>query len=110
MGSIGHRNPIPTVDAVIELPRGIVLIRRRNPPPGWALPGGFVDRGETVGEALLRETREETGLTVIASRLLGAYSDPTRDPRGPTVGLVFVVDAEGEPKADDDAAALKFFA
>lgn len=102
--------PAVTVDVVIELVdrpgRPIVLIERQHPPPGWALPGGFVDVGETVEAAAVREMREETGLDVELGPLLGVYSDPTRDPRGHTVGIVFVGTARGEPQAADDAKAV----
>ncbi|HXQ64692.1 MAG TPA: NUDIX hydrolase [Steroidobacteraceae bacterium] len=102
--------PKVTVDVVIELidrpERPIVLIERRNPPFGWALPGGFVDLGETVEAAAVREAREETGLAVELGALLGVYSDPARDPRGHTVGIVFVGRARGAPVAADDARAV----
>lgn len=100
------RTPALAVDVVIELDAGIVLIERRNPPYGWALPGGFVDRGETVERAALREAAEETGLAVRLTCLLGCYSDPARDPRGHTVSLVYVASASGEPQARDDARAV----
>ena len=103
------RTPAVTVDIVIELERPgtpIVLIERRDPPPGWALPGGFVDPGETVGQAARREAREETGLDIELVALLGVYSDPARDPRGQTVGVVFVARSGGEPVAGDDAATV----
>jgi 8-oxo-dGTP diphosphatase len=104
------RTPAVTVDVVIELHdrpgRPIVLIERRNPPPGWALPGGFVDLGETVECAAVREAREETGLAVELTGLLGVYSDPARDPRGPTVSIVFIGRAQGVPVAADDARAV----
>ena len=102
--------PLLTVDVVIELVdrpgRPIVLIERRSPPAGHALPGGFVDVGETVEAAALREAREETGLEVTLTRLLGVYSDPARDPRGHTVSVVYVGEARGEPRAGDDAAGV----
>lgn len=104
------RTPPVAVDLVIELAAGeyprIVLIRRRNPPHGWALPGGFVDVGETVGAAALREAREETCLEVTLKSLLGVYSDPGRDPRGQTVSIVFVATATGTPRPADDAAEV----
>ncbi len=105
--------PLLTTDVVIELvdrdARPVVLIERKNPPFGWALPGGFVDRGEGVESAAVREALEETGLTVRLTRLLGCYSDPARDPRGHTVSIVYVGEARGEPVAQDDAAAFGLF-
>jgi 8-oxo-dGTP diphosphatase len=102
--------PAVAVDVVIELldrpGRPIVLIERRGPPPGFALPGGFVDIGETVEDAARREMREETGLDVRLMRLLGVYSDPARDPRGHTVSIVFVGTATGVPRAGDDASSV----
>lgn len=100
------KTPLVAADAIIELSGhdgAVVLIERRNPPHGWALPGGFVDPGETVEQAAVREAREETGLEVRLEALLGCYSAPGRDPRGPTVSLVFVGQADGEPRARDDA-------
>ena len=99
-----HRNPIPTVDAIIEVSGGIVLIRRGNPPPGWALPGGFVEYGETVETAVVREAKEETGLDVTLTQLFGVYSDPRRDPRQHTIAVVFIGTATGTPVGGDDAA------
>lgn len=104
-----YRNPFPTVDVVIEVKGGIVLIRRRNPPPGWALPGGFVDYGETVEAAAIREAKEETGLEVRLTRLLGVYSDPNRDPRHHTISTIFVAEASGTPVGGDDAAEAAVF-
>jgi ADP-ribose pyrophosphatase YjhB (NUDIX family) len=104
-----QRKPAPTVDVVIELADGIVLIERKNPPHGWALPGGFVDYGERVEDAARREAQEETGLDVELTALLGVYSDPARDPRGQTISTVFVGRATGRPQAADDAAAAGVF-
>lgn len=110
-----YRNPAPTVDIIIEIARpgeraGIVLIRRRNPPPGWALPGGFVDYGESLEEAAVREAREETSLDVELVRQFHAYSDPHRDPRGHTISTVYIARASGEPKGADDASEARVFA
>ncbi|MBN1772214.1 MAG: NUDIX hydrolase [Deltaproteobacteria bacterium] len=105
-----YRNPAPTVDVVIEVGDGIVLIRRCNPPPGWALPGGFVDYGEPLWAAAVREAREETGLEVELTALLHVYSRPDRDPRKHTVSTVFVGRARGEPRGLDDAAEARVFA
>lgn len=105
--------PLIAVDLIIELSdrpgRPIVLIERRNPPHGWALPGGFVDLGETLEQAAVREAGEETGLAIRLKALLGCYSDPQRDPRGHTVSAVYVAEARGEPRAGDDAAHLGTF-
>ena len=105
--------PSVAVDVVIELVdrpgRPIVLIERRNPPFGWALPGGFVDVGESLEQAAVREAREETSLVVRLKALLGCYSDPARDPRGHTVSPVYVAEAAGEPVAADDARNLAVF-
>jgi 8-oxo-dGTP diphosphatase len=105
--------PLVAVDVVIELAdrpaRPIVLIERRNPPYGWALPGGFVDVGESLEHAAVREAKEETSLAVRLKALLGCYSDPARDPRGHTVSPVYVAEASGEPVAADDARSLAIF-
>lgn len=102
--------PLLTVDLVIELPdERVVLIKRRHPPDGWALPGGFVDMGETVEQAAVREAREETGLDVSLHGILGVYSDPDRDPRGHTASVVFVAHASGSPRGADDAADARAF-
>lgn len=107
-----HRNPLPTVDVVVYEPgQGVILVERANPPHGWALPGGFVDYGETVEHAAVREAREELGLDVVLTGLLGVYSDPARDPRKHTMSVVFTAQAEdlGRLAAGDDAAAARFF-
>ncbi|MDH3527398.1 MAG: NUDIX hydrolase [Gammaproteobacteria bacterium] len=105
--------PLLTVDVIIEMTdrpgRPIVLIERRNPPPGWALPGGFVDVGETLEAAAVREAREETSLDVKLKVLLGNYSDPARDARGHTVSAVYIAEASAEPVAADDAKNLGLF-
>ncbi|MEE8319513.1 MAG: NUDIX hydrolase [bacterium] len=104
------RNPFPTADIIIEIDdAGIVLIKRKNPPHGWAIPGGFVDYGETVEAAAVREAKEETSLDVELTRLLGVYSDPDRDPRFHTVSTVFVARASGNPVGQDDAAEARVF-
>ncbi len=102
-----YANPVPTVDTIIELDGRIVLIERKNPPLGLAIPGGFVDYGETVEEAAVREAREETGLEVSLKFLVGVYSDPARDARMHTISTVFAAGAQGTPEAGDDAAAVR---
>ncbi|WP_413160097.1 NUDIX domain-containing protein [Capilliphycus salinus ALCB114379] len=108
-----YRNPTPTVDIIIELidrpARPIILIERRNPPYGWALPGGFVDYGESVETAAKREAQEETGLDVQLIEQFYVYSDPNRDPRQHTLSVVFLATAKGEPSAADDAKNLELF-
>jgi 8-oxo-dGTP diphosphatase len=105
-----YRNPTPTVDIIIDIPgRGIVLIERRNPPFGWALPGGFVDYGESLETAAAREAKEETGLDVTDLRQFRAYSAPDRDPRQHTISNVFLAGAQGEPQAADDAVRAEIF-
>ncbi len=107
----GHRSPVPTVDVVILLPDDrVVLVERRHPPPGWALPGGFVDYGETLEAAAVREAREETGLRVRLLDLVGCYSDPWRDARQHTITTAFLASAVGEPVGGDDAAQARAFA
>ncbi|MFO7597707.1 MAG: NUDIX hydrolase [Desulfocurvibacter africanus] len=110
---MSYRNPTPTVDIIIMIPgRGVVLVKRRNEPHGWALPGGFIDYGETAEQAAVREAREETGLRVELTGLSGVYSDPARDPRLHTISTVFTAVAVDptELKAGDDAAGVEVFA
>jgi 8-oxo-dGTP diphosphatase len=110
---VTYRNPTPTVDIIIELidrpARPIILIERRNPPYGWAIPGGFIDYGETVETAAKREAKEEVGLDVELIEQFHVYSDPNRDPRQHTLSIVFLAAATGEPKAADDAKNLELF-
>jgi ADP-ribose pyrophosphatase YjhB (NUDIX family) len=103
------RNPVPTVDIIIEVGEQIVLIERKNPPYGWALPGGFVDYGESFETAAAREAREETGLIVKNLRQFRTYSDPDRDSRMHTASTVFIGTAHGEPVAGDDAGNSALF-
>jgi len=108
------KTPYLTTDGIIEVYKGetfkgIVLIERKNEPRGLALPGGFVDVGERVEDALVREMKEETHLDVTISRLLGVYSDPARDPRFHTASVVYVAKAEGEPRGGDDAKEAKLY-
>ena len=105
-----YRHPRPTVDIIIEMEDGrIVLIERRFPPPGWAIPGGFVDYGETLEAAAVREAKEETDLDVELLGQLKSYSDPGRDTRLHTITTVFVARGSGVPRAQDDAADLGLF-
>jgi 8-oxo-dGTP diphosphatase len=101
--------PLVTVDAIIETAGGIVLIERKNPPPGWALPGGFVDVGESLATAARREAKEETSLDIELVEQLFAYSDPSRDARGHTVSVVFVARSSGQPRAADDAKNVRVY-
>jgi len=104
-----YRNPFPTVDIIIRQDDQIVLIERRNPPLGWALPGGFVDYGESLEAAAVREAREETGLELEGLQQFGAYSDPERDPRQHNISVVFTATGSGTLKAGDDAAGAALF-
>jgi ADP-ribose pyrophosphatase YjhB (NUDIX family) len=100
---VTHRGPKLAVDCLILVDGRVLLIHRRNPPTGWALPGGFVEYGETVEDAVRREMKEETGLDLAELRQFRVYSDPARDPRGHTVSVVFAARGVGTPEAGDDA-------
>jgi ADP-ribose pyrophosphatase YjhB (NUDIX family) len=105
-----YRNPFPTVDTIIELDgQGIVLIKRKNPPFGWAIPGGFVDYGESLEDVAVREAQEETGLDVKLIRQFHTYSRPDRDPRHHSITTVYVAKGSGKPSAADDAVELGIF-
>ena len=105
-----YRNPVPTVDIIIELDsEGVVLVKRKNPPYGWAIPGGFVDYGESLEEAAVREAKEETGLNVELVRQFHTYSAPDRDPRHHTITTVYVAKAKGVPQQGDDASEVGIF-
>ncbi|MFH1703600.1 MAG: NUDIX hydrolase [Nitrospirota bacterium] len=103
------RNPIPTVDIIIEYKGGIILIKRKNPPEGWALPGGFVDYGESLETAAFREAKEETGLDIKLIRQFHTYSDPKRDSRYHTITTVYIAKAKGIAIAGDDAEQIGAF-
>jgi ADP-ribose pyrophosphatase YjhB (NUDIX family) len=104
-----YRNPAPTVDIIIETEGGIVLIERKNPPYGWALPGGFVDYGESFEDAARREAVEETGLVVTLTLQFHTYSDPSRDARCHTASTVYIAKASSHPVAADDAQRAGIF-
>jgi ADP-ribose pyrophosphatase YjhB (NUDIX family) len=105
-----YQNPIPTVDIIIEMEsKEIVLIKRKNPPYGWAIPGGFVDYGESLEKAAVREAKEETNLDVKLIRQFHTYSDPIRDPRHHSISTVYVAKSKGIPKAKDDAVEIGIF-
>jgi ADP-ribose pyrophosphatase YjhB (NUDIX family) len=105
-----YRNPVPTVDIIIEVAPGeIILIKRKNPPHGWAIPGGFVDYGESLETAAVREAKEETALDVDLTRQFHTYSDPDRDPRHHTITTVYVAKGKGKPEARDDASEIGIF-
>ena len=105
-----YRNPVPTVDIIIEVgDQGIILVKRKNYPHGWAIPGGFVDYGESAESAAAREAREETAVEVTSLKQFRVYSDPARDPRQHTLSVVFIARGEGIPRAGDDAADMSIF-
>ena len=109
-----YKHPIPTIDIIIEIKKkngqeGIILIKRKNPPHGWALPGGFVEYGESLEEAAVREAKEETSLDIRLKSQFHTYSDPKRDPRKHTITTVYVATAQGKPRAQDDAIDIGIF-
>ena len=109
-----YKHPIPTIDIIIEIKKkngqeGIILIKRKNPPHGWALPGGFVEYGESLEEAAVREAKEETSLDIRLKSQFHTYSDPKRDPRKHTISTVYVATAQGRPIAQDDAQDIRIF-
>lgn len=103
------KTPFLTVDAIIKVGNGIVLIKRKNPPYGWALPGGFVEYGESLEDAVIREVKEETSLDIFLEKQLHTYSDPARDNRCHTVTTVYIASAIGTPIANDDAKEAEIF-
>jgi ADP-ribose pyrophosphatase YjhB (NUDIX family) len=104
------QTPRLCTDIIIDMGAGlVVLVKRKNDPQGWAIPGGFVDIGESVEEAALREALEETGLAVELVRQFHVYSEPNRDERGHTASVVFVARGKGQPKAGSDAAEVGLF-
>lgn len=105
-----YRNPVPTVDIIIETDEGkIILIKRKNEPLGWAIPGGFVDYGESLEDAAIREAKEETSLDVTLRGQMHTFSRPDRDPRQHTISTVFIAHGIGRPRAADDAVAIGCF-
>lgn len=105
----GYRNPLVTVDIIIELNGGIILIERVNPPHGWAIPGGFVDYGESLESAAVREAKEETSLNITLIEQFHSYSSPDRDPRHHTITTVFIARSQDKPAANDDAKRIGAF-
>jgi len=104
-----YQQPGLAVDIIIEIDRKVVLIKRKNPPYGWALPGGFVELGESVENTAKREAKEEIGLELTNLKQFHVYSQPDRDPRKHTVSIVFTASSNGLPKAADDAAEIMLF-
>lgn len=109
MPELVGKGPFVTVDACIDVGGKLVLVRRKYPPVGWALPGGFVDPGEDLSTACRREAQEETGLTIDLVTQLWTYSDPRRDDRRHTISTVFAATAQGEPAGADDAEEARLF-
>ncbi|MGB9642793.1 MAG: NUDIX domain-containing protein [Candidatus Ratteibacteria bacterium] len=103
------KNPYPAADTIITKEGGVVLVYRKNPPSGWAIPGGFINWGETAENAAIREAKEETGLDIDNLKLFGVFSDPERDPRFHTISIVYTGQGKGTIKAGDDAAKVAIF-
>ncbi len=106
---VKYKNPLPTADIIITRGNQVLLIKRKNPPEGWALPGGFIDYGESAEQAAIREAKEETNLEIRNPKQFHTYSQPGRDPRFHTLTVVFSAEAKGELKAGDDAGEVRFF-
>lgn len=104
-----YKNPYPTADVIVEIKGKILLIKRGNPPYGWAIPGGFIDYGEKAEDAARREIREEAGIEITDLEQFHVYSDPSRDPRFHTLTVVFTAKSDDTPKAGDDAAETGLF-
>jgi ADP-ribose pyrophosphatase YjhB (NUDIX family) len=104
-----QQHPIPTVDIIIEKEGKVILIERKNPPFGWAIPGGFVELDESVETSAQREAEEETGIKVKNLKQFRVYSEPGRDPRFHTISCVFTAQSDSEPKASTDAKKAEFF-
>ena len=103
------KSPVPTVDIIIEMEKGVIMIKRKNPPYGWAIPGGFVDYGESLEDAAVREAKEETNIEIMDLKQFHTYSKPDRDPRSHTISTVFIARGKGVAEADDDAAEIGIF-
>lgn len=104
-----YKNPLPTADVIVDIDGKVVLVKRKNPPYGWALPGGFINYGESAENTAVREIREETGLEITGLKQFHCYSDPERDPRFHTLTVVFTARSTGTPAAGDDAAGVGLF-
>lgn len=104
-----YKNPLPAADIIVAVGDKVVLIRRLNYPPGWAIPGGFIEYGEKAEDAAVREIREETGMEVANLRLFQVRSDPKRDPRFHTITVVYTADGSGTPRPGDDAKEAGLF-
>ena len=104
-----YKNPLPTVDVIVDIKGKVVLVKRKNPPYGWAIPGGFIDYGECAEDAAAREIMEETGLEITCPAQFHCYSAPDRDPRFHTVTVVFTAKSDGIPSPGDDASEAGLF-